>query len=444
MTRTHTASASLVGADHLRVGAAMGLPTEMVEYIFGFFSKTFAACYPESFPWFLGHICSRWRSIFLSMIKHFWRKISIFYPTPWDYDHDYGDVVRFFLQRKPEAPFSFHFTLSDTVTNYSQGASDIFNILEMMTDESMRWDSLLFDALLPEDLLLLARAKNRIKNRIPLLRTVQLHTNRSAGEPLNDMFQTAPSLNAIEVYHLLGWQFNWSNLTDVVVRYMRDGDLTALSQMTKLERLSMNGNYCDDTPSDVIVLPRLTSLVCGPTWLPLLNAPALETLSVYDIDRNSFDVVLSFIQRSSCDISHFGIHTTQSGTVLEIIRHTPNLISLNLHDIHDIGLVLEKLTVPTEPGPGQLVRHMESLDIIYNYAHDTIAALRQLPDLISSRTGTTAHHAGCAELRRLEICRSLLPLASPDTLKTIATLCNERGVQSIWLHKWIKFKQKTK
>ncbi|KAK2464797.1 hypothetical protein APHAL10511_003215 [Amanita phalloides] len=419
-----------------RVGVVTELPTEIVQQILALFSTTFSACDPASFPWFLGHICSGWRAMFLSMTANFWSTISVTYPRrPHGSLNRFRDLVQLFLQRNPTAPFSFEIRLLYPIFNYPPLAGDdIRHILEMLIDQSMRWRSVLFEVHTPSDLLLLTRAKNRL----PLLQAVRLNHVLYGSEPFYDVFQTAPSLNTVHMQDIANWTFDWSNLTDVRLFRFEQGAqnfTAALPQMVKLERLTLICAYYGPTLSS-IVLPRMTKLYCHPNWLRFLNTPALEELTIYDCYTNSLDLVLPFLRRSSCDILRLHIEIAQAATVGEIIRHTPNLVHLELYTICDIGLVFQQLIASREPGCKQLARRMVSLDITVSHlASNDMILLR---DLISSRTGTAADHVGCTKLQRLDVCGGFMFVAFRETMKDIAALCKERRVQCALLEDFME------
>ena len=55
---------------------AQVMPPDIVCEIFVYFGTCLNANNPENFPWYLGHICSQWRTALLSMGPH---ELCVFY-----------------------------------------------------------------------------------------------------------------------------------------------------------------------------------------------------------------------------------------------------------------------------------------------------------------------------------------------------------------------------
>ncbi|KAK2461160.1 hypothetical protein APHAL10511_006687 [Amanita phalloides] len=408
------------------------IPADIVQGIFAVFSTTLSTEDPKSFPWFLGHICSRWRSIFRSMTVDIWSKISIMYNADSGSRRHYKDLVRFFLDRDPAAPISFDFILLACNSKFSaQEAYDMRLILEMLIDESMRWRSILVSGFRPSALLPLAHARNRL----PLLREAHIpFPGVKAFGPLHDIFQTAPSLNVIHLYDAANWKFIWSNLTEVHIARFELGShdfIAALPQMIKLERLNITCPLKDYTPPKITVLSKLVKLECHYTWFPLLNTPALVDLTILNDSINPSDILRAFLHTSSCDILRLRIISARTMAALDIIRLLPRIVHLELFDVF-ADCALYDLTISTEPGCEQLARHITSFGIYSNPDPSEDPSL--LLDFISSRTGTEADNAGCAKLQRLDI-GGLLSKTSHWVVESITELCKEREVQC-WLEEW--------
>ncbi|KAK2459488.1 hypothetical protein APHAL10511_008472 [Amanita phalloides] len=410
------------------MSTAQTIPTEVIQQIFALFSTTFTAHDPALFPWFLGHVCSRWRSIFLDMTTEFWHTIHIAFHWE-DTSKPAKNLIQFFLECDPTAPFSFCIRFPGALAKSQPHVRDhMRQILEMLVDESMRWKQISFRvADTPMTHLL---PLTRAKDRLPLLQKLQLsYLSYSVPLPLLDVFQSAPSLNVIQMSNPGNWKFDWSTLKVVEVNQLGSGTcdfIPALSQMTNLERLRITSAFRGAVQSDsVVLLPRLAALKCGPSWLAFLRAPALTALTLYVGARkksNTSDIVLSFLLRSSCNVLHLCITGGEAAAAVEVVRHTPRITRLELLDVDGVERALEKLIISSDPAQPRepLARHLLSLHIRSDFKDDI---QRVMPRLISSRTGA----AGCKRLQELGVSIPQFNLAA-DTIGNLIALCKERGI----------------
>ncbi|KAK2466654.1 hypothetical protein APHAL10511_000912 [Amanita phalloides] len=345
------------------------------------------------------------------------------------------DVVRFFLEREPAAPFSFYITLYRHVEDYQQ-ADRLSQIMEMLVDESMRWKKASFD-IDAQGLSLLARTKDHL----PLLQRLYLSQSSNEGFPdlLYNIFQNAPSLYSVHIGNLANWKFNWSNLKNLNMRSLPGSRasefIAALPQMTKLEHLKFDCEYSDAIPSSTVVLPSLAKLSCRPGWLRFMQAPAMKNLEIdynNDATSDSPDIVLSFLHRScsALKLLRLSISSAQASTVVEIIRHTPRLTYLSLSDIANPGDVFEQLIIPIDPAQEPLVPHLQALSFCDEFICDYDMNL--LFYLISSRSDESATgNCDHGRLQKLEMLVGDMDSVSFVTKVDLIALCEERGIQYV-------------
>ena len=124
----------------------LNLPSEIISEIFKNFSTPVMPIHqwPKSFPWFLGHICARWRIIFLSMSTHFWGNIKINisktmkpYPLSVAWFERALDILNFCLKCNEGCPLSFSFNMS--ALHCTEEYVYVIGILNALLAQSMRW-----------------------------------------------------------------------------------------------------------------------------------------------------------------------------------------------------------------------------------------------------------------------------------------------------------------
>lgn len=271
---------------------------------------------------------------------------------------------------------------------------------------------------------------HRTKHRLALLELIDLQWDGNGVPELYDVFQTAPSLTALYTVSLQGWtNHHYKSLKDLSVS---DGSLvlvTVLPEMTGLKRLTIK--YPCNSPIEIskaVIHPGLTALRCHRSWLPMLETPALDDLTLYCADEAepNFSVVSSFMKRSSCNLLRFTIVGAEAGVVVDHIRLMPSIVHLQLCLSVKLDAVLSHLAHTLEREP--LVRHLTSLSIEESTwtLNDECSLLTPLESLISSRTGAKAKMVDCKMLQRLTV---IYEDCEFPTFKTVAELCKRHGVQ---------------
>ncbi|KAK2459434.1 hypothetical protein APHAL10511_008545 [Amanita phalloides] len=414
---------------------AQNVPAEVIHQIFALFSATLRTVDPTAFPWFLGHICSKWRFIFLSMTQ-FWHTISISFQevgSRWQPDIELAkNITQFFLEQNSTAPFSFTFEVLNAFSLRRWERENVRRILKMLANESKRWkdvsfwvDSSTFSPL------------PRTKDRLPLLRT--LHMNlippvdvRNLGQ-LNAMSESAPSLSIISLPKLVRANLAWSNFKDLTLGSDSSDFYTALPKMTNLERLRIRFRVTQPIHSnDIVYLPRLITLRCDLALLQILKAPALEDLAI-DCISQPRDMVLPFLHRSRCNILRLQISLGEAPMAIEIIQHTPQISQLKLENIYGLDHVVRMLIISTTMEHEPLARHLLSLHIrgpsSYLYMSGQFIQSPWPRFIISRRS--LADDFGCKKLQKL----GTSGMTNFGTYELIS-LCKERGVEYIREEKW--------
>ncbi|KAF8632906.1 hypothetical protein AX15_001631 [Amanita polypyramis BW_CC] len=409
------------------------IPDDTVCCIFAAFSSALVMD-QKDFPWFLGHICSGWRSVFLSMVLEFWSRIEIYNRNPIPSERacvSRASMIKFFLQRNARVPFSFIFQsfrpAATTTEEYEEMHFRL--VLNMLIDESPRWKEADF-TILPIDLLSLSR----VQGRLPQLQKLSLYLSMgpSGVGPEMQLFQSAPSLTHIDIANLSSWNFNWSNLKVVILRSTGPTNtfLSALRQMINLERLILLSSPRNPTLSTMILFPRLEYLEIPPNLLHSLKAPALEHLHLHFtgfLKDQSRHAVTSFLSRSSCHILRLGMIGCEPEAAIQIIQHTPQIVHLELGGMENVSSVLKELTFSSHPEGELLASHLQSLELaLYKADMDEIDLLS---DLILLRT-SVGDDLGFEKVQSLTISGHGFRTV-PDTICQLNVLCKERGVQII-------------
>jgi hypothetical protein len=181
----------------------------------------------------------------------------------------------------------------------------------------------------------------QIKDHLPSVQSLQLiclscRSQDRFPDNSRDIFSNTPSLTHVELSLLTwDWEFDWSNLTylDLGFGVCQDHHPMFLSLQQAIN-LNTLFTYKITDPIDIserITLPRLESWRLGDYhWLSYIKAPALQNLH---IPGNIADnVIIPFLRESGCELARLSMANVRrsSGTFIEILRHAPELIHLNL------------------------------------------------------------------------------------------------------------------
>jgi len=429
--------------------AAQNLPDDIIREIFGYFSTSLRLHVSKEFPWFLGHVCSAWRTIFLTMTTEFWQSISLDFRNqrPADARHINCilEMMRFFVTRNQEETISFKYLLpKDDWAHGQQGIAGLRRVLEVLVEESMRWESVSI-----ETASLDLPTLQRVKDRLPSLRSLGLRI--PVNHPSNispGMFENAPSLQQVMLVGHFNWKLNWSSLTSLELgqAHFELDVLIVLSRALNVEKLTIQHASVNPpvmgsgTPMpQTIRLPHLKwfSLQGGAQFLTVLEAPKLDELKLEFHIHRDLASVTSFLSRSSCTIQRLTLKSIAQSAFAEILRRTPKIEYLELRRQSDLIRYLEALDAsPRDSSSGgeeRLARHLKSFTVAasaYRISSSPFSPpeLDRLMKLVKSRNRLEGRTDGHVE--RLETLTVIFPFAQakPHSLGELETLCGDVGV----------------
>ena len=316
------------------------------------------------------------------MKPQFWSRISIRYEGG-HFDAQkvrrIKEMVEFFLNRNQADVIAFDYMVLATTVPFDAKAEDMHPVLDMLVEESKRWESASI-MVVPQDLPIL----RRIENQLPFLRKliVAMH-NPGLPAASNDMFEHAPLLRDVTLSDP-SWKLNWSALTTVALQTSVNDTLAILPQISNIEILSLS-SYKDRISGSCgsITLPRLNTLIVAheiPHYLDFLQAPELENFTILcKIGKSrptqslgsSPLLITSFLSRSFCPIRYLTLNAIDGESLADILRHAPNIESLKftLHNKWRGPRSLACLSLPEnhndecDPSRRLLARHLKSLII---------------------------------------------------------------------------------
>ena len=378
----------------------------------------------HQFPWYLGQICSTWRSVFLSMHCEFWSEFCLSPDSALQRDTQVTQememrctaIAKLFLEYGRGRPFSFEI---------HQGAPSS-RLLDIFMRESERWLDVQCTMYTSK-----IRSLSAIKNRIPLLRTLVLFPiglnphKWNAASGCQDVFKNAPRLTRLRTYCLSKWEFNWSSFTVFELTFAMPGDYLfhVLSEMKNLEKLFLDQTtWWQSDPHRMITFPCLKVLAnTGYMCLVLLaiEAPKLQELyidmiGVFQPDPQPWT---EFFCTSSFQLKHLGIKTDQEWFMEHLVQFTPEVECLNLVVSPYVrGCQLYDLLANH---PDQLPELRELRLYFLDNSEPEFAHLTWLSNIIRSRTSIK-----CLIL-------TLFPEANPSApqLMEVKALCVEGGIQ---------------
>lgn len=331
---------------------AQSIPPEIIREIFKHFSTPLTLYMLSNprvpiFPWYLGHICSLWRAVFMSMYDEFWCKYKLHLapiPNPSRSRSIIAQTTQF-LERTTGRPFSFQIDGQDI---YDEPSAQIFRLLAA---ESSHWQEASFTISETKIPIL-----SGVRNRVQCLRSLELAlvpaiTWRPAPPAAQvlpagceDLFESAPLLTRIMLSSLSTWRFNWHivtsfHLTNHVDVVNNEHLFRRLPYMTNLEELAIDvtlpRTLIQSLEDALIVLPRLRLLrVAQLDILPHLSTPSLEQLclrlQVFWTDWSFYEECRSFFGRVGGPLQYLSFR--QGYPVLpDILPHVVQLKMLGLH-----------------------------------------------------------------------------------------------------------------
>jgi hypothetical protein len=314
--------------------------------------ETFRALYPGEFPWYLGHICSWWRTTLLSMIT---RKLFVAINT--ETAERITDQVTHFLELNRGRQFDlvvlyYCRTLEGCI--WTDAMSHIFGLL---VAESAHWRHVHLRACHPCAIL----RRYRLKDHLPSLQSLRIEDIRCHrvasfhGGCRRDSFANTPLTHLELSLADWDWKFDWSNLTYLHLGGLRRNDnhsesiFLSLQQAINLNTLVTDTVFTNLTRNERITLPCLESWRAYDChWLRYIKAPALQNLYMDSVCDDGIDVVISFLRESGCKLAYLTWDgTKEPSSFSKILRHAPELVHVKvLGDSDIIAASIESLSVP--------------------------------------------------------------------------------------------------
>ncbi|KAK2463947.1 hypothetical protein APHAL10511_003998 [Amanita phalloides] len=393
------------------------LPPEIIREIFKTFAAPVRLHMPQTFPWYLGHICASWRTIFKSMASQFWSRVDIdlhimneFHNDPESLYARYAVMLRmlqYFLNHTRGQPFSFQ--LKTRFHCLDRESKCIDRLLDMLVEHSPCWqDVYIMFSESRSHLPILYKAKGHL----PLLHSLQLIKGTYDNEPdhIYDFFENAPRLKWLYLGNLSCWRINWSSLTILKIGEFINDEilLSILAQTQHLEKLAIYQSLDEasslDQMTGLLNFPYLEVLtVIGFKLLSVIEAPILEELYIEDFDEMNMPhtIVTSFLIRSSCSLKRLGMAGCSAASLTDILRCAPNLVHLNLDNNNDLVMSFGQLTFYRQRRDKMPPAcHLRSITIMDPGLSDI--EIMELSSLLASRIKDTKDDSGIILVHRLQ------------------------------------------
>jgi hypothetical protein len=399
------------------------VPIEILQEVFKLcFSPPLVAYDAGKFPWYLGHVCSRWRALFFSMRSTFWNEIIID-----DLRHNTADkhiegIVAFFLDRTCGKPFSF-------IYSHAFRTYDIRKILA----HSEQWEKACI-RLEPYELEYLCD----IKGRLPLLEELDISicsgkVNGHWRTEAANIFEDAPLLTHVVLCDAPGgpFKFNWSSLTVVSFEQIEETTknfLPILRETINLVELRIGHDFPEDPDSKegrLIHLPHLERLSINEVaFLTILETPSLQQLKLNfsDCSRSDIDrvgITGAFLRRWGIKLSALVIERGHATTAKAILSLTPELDKLALLNVSHVAIVFDWMA---ETGTQEL--RFNSLNVKWTYSH-VRRGLEALHEMIARRNPLDDDRSSSPKEVFIQI-----PKKSQSVAAILITpLCRDRGIR---------------
>ena len=288
---------------------------------------------PSTFPWYLGHICQSWRSVFISSPR-FWDRfafqaLGVEMATISRLERALA-LVQLCIERTTDHPFSFSFKAMMYAMEVPQSLYAI-QILETLVVHADRWRAAYFVAD-PDGLQgSLAKAKGRFGQ----LRTLQIciPLGVSYHHIASDLFEDAPNLTRVYAtdYHRLRW-------SSVTVLHIELAPRSAhrfyaeLEHMISLEELVVRGlSLRHDLANVPVELPSLKTFSVDHYFpLSLIKAPSLERLYLANALLGADTQAVETFLRGVNHLNILSFDAVRNVDLATIIGFTPELDHLIL------------------------------------------------------------------------------------------------------------------
>ncbi|KAF7319558.1 F-box domain-containing protein [Mycena chlorophos] len=320
-----------VNADICKATTALSpirrLPPEILCEIFTRAAKHHREEYPTDLaPWYLGQICSHWRTVALSF-SVLWAKIRVHEDDKLLTASPELFQARIFshLARSGSALLSVYFFFYHDIPMAAQ------SVIALLVGRSTQWRKVSMSPLRQTNMFFYLLQP--VKGRLPHLEqfSCEFYTRLSDNVDV-DMFFDAPSLSKLSLsIHHDQLRFPWA----IIQHCSLEGslDLSSLAEARLLVSLHLNTDCNEDDdelePNQPFVqLPSLRRLrVAHTTALRFLIAPNLERLSTC---TRHLHHLASFLQRSACPLSFLGLQEDNAGLIeisglVQALGYVPSL-----------------------------------------------------------------------------------------------------------------------
>ena len=359
------------------------LPPVILKKIFLFFAEGDENPLSNKPPWVLGHVCRTWRAVAVVNPKLWGHLPPIRLGNPCDVPRIYNCLLTL-LHRCSGGPISFflHCEVADRME---------YPIIDLLVGHSEQWANVYLEVSG-----ITIRRFFKIDGRLDSLRSLEFSL-RGRGEPVVNMFESAPWLRTVRVHNLVCpgmLRLPWMQLTTYEDRTtFGDGVSKAFRLNSNLRHIKFRPNH--DEPLEYLphfhwrplIIPYLTTLSIEfwdrrykiKTLFDNLTVPALQTLvlkfSKYD---NVTDIdLVKMIRRSLCELKHLTFHGRDS-PIRQFLDAMPFLISLDINDPD--SKLIEKLSQFHRGDQWTVVPRLRSLTIhlSMSYKHPYLASLSRL------------------------------------------------------------------
>ncbi len=315
----------------------------------------------NEFPWAVGRVCRRWRSVFLSY-PALWSTLSIEEPrlnsikrtSSVAYIAEMSRRTTIYLRRSGRHPLTIIVRVS-SVASYTA----VWSMLLLRSDLWKKADLWISNGYMLYGLI-------RRRGRMPILESLKITVVNFRCHKGLGAFDIAPRLTELELVHREGiksgklgrWSFPWAQLTKLKMRvpYLDFAHISALRtfllQVQNLEELRF---LIDDVKEEFgifkcpsVRFPRLRLLeisVVFPGVFSWFEAPVLEHLLVhdcFDLDtyalRDYKEELSSFLHRSSCHVRHLTLQSCDIDVAEDIMVSLASVEELCIKEAPEAGL----------------------------------------------------------------------------------------------------------
>lgn len=343
------------------------LPNEIISRIFEQYAH--GPCPDPTYainrqPWYLGHICSRWRTVALAT-PNLWNYFVIDIDEYAEGNRRSLEIAQHLLARTKKAP------VSCLVSRREASMASIQCAFEILSDHTKRLHYLEIDGIDGiSSLTELSEVPFSVLGAVKLAcyPLGEASTNRVSPQSPITLFNDTPLLRRIRLSTSPGWvdpdlmcfRLPWNQLThlhiakfELITFHAIHAVLTECPNLRECTLDLPDDRKMESVPLPVIELRYLESF--GFTnhaqgrygaFLQHLVTPALKRLSLISpryLIRWSFHHIFDLIMQSVCKIEALKVHASLSGGFLvALLDETPTLKRLSI-EVEDLSTILERM-----------------------------------------------------------------------------------------------------